>query len=178
MTRAAYSMALKQHLIARLADANAPSAAQLARETGIRQQNLSRWLNAAQSPPLRASGDPILASWTVLQKARIIVQAAGLTADQLSTYLESEGVTLSCFRRWRRALEEAREEPVGMTKRNRLREEQLTRKRRSSPKQRPFWCFESRSRVNLKKRPMTAANKSNNCATGEGLLLPRGHRCD
>ena len=165
-------MALKQRLIARLADANAPSAAQLARETGIRQQNLSRWLNEAQSSPFRAGGDRIHSSWTVVQKARIIVQAAGLTGDQLNTYLQGEGVTLRCFRRWRRALEEAREESVSATKRNRPREEELTRTRRPPPKRR-FWCFESRSKVNFKKRPMAAASRSENHASGESQLFRR-----
>jgi hypothetical protein len=44
-------MALKQQLVARLTGVNALSAAQLARETGITQQNLSRSLSEARSSP-------------------------------------------------------------------------------------------------------------------------------
>jgi transposase-like protein len=124
-------MALKQQLVARLTGVNALSAAQLARETGITQQNLSRWLSDARSSPFGATGDGILSSWTVEQKARIIAQAAGLAGDQLTTYLQEEGVKLGYFRHWRIALEEAGEESVGMTKRIRKLERELARKERA-----------------------------------------------
>jgi transposase-like protein len=39
-----FSMAFKQKMVRRLTGNNAVSASQLARETGVRQQNLSRWL--------------------------------------------------------------------------------------------------------------------------------------
>jgi transposase len=124
-------MALKQQLVARLIGVNALSAAQLSRETGITQQNLSRWLSDARSSPFGATGDGIAFSWTVEQKARIIAQAAGLVGDQLTTYLQGEGVKLGYFRHWRIALEEAGEESVGMTKRIRKLERELARKERA-----------------------------------------------
>ena len=107
------------------------SAAQLARETGITQQNLSRWLSEARSAPSGDTGDAIVSSWTVEQKARIIAQAAGLEGNQLTAYLEREGVKLGYFRRWRLALEEAGEESVGMAKRIAKLERELTRKERA-----------------------------------------------
>ena len=51
MTRP-YSLAFKQKMIERLTGKNAVSAIELARETGIRQQNLSRWLQEARSLPM------------------------------------------------------------------------------------------------------------------------------
>src|SRR5580704_14084109 len=102
-----YSIAFKQKMIARLTGVNAVSAAELARETGVSQQNLSRWLSEARSSPFGAAADDgIVSAWTVEQKARIIVQAAELTGDGLTAYLESEGVRWAHFRLWRRALEE------------------------------------------------------------------------
>jgi transposase-like protein len=68
MTRR-FSIALKQQMVALLSCANAPSAAQLARETGIRQQNLSRWLNEARSIPHKASNNGSDSAWTVGQRA-------------------------------------------------------------------------------------------------------------
>lgn len=130
MTRA-YSMALKQQLVAQLTGVNAVSAAQLARETGIRQQNLSRWLCEARNRPFGVQDDEPVIAWTTEQKARIIMQAERLTAKELSAYLEREGVKLGCFRGWRRALEEAGEESVGMTKRICKLERELIRKERA-----------------------------------------------
>jgi len=45
-------MAFKQKMVQRLTGKSAVSASQLARETGVRQQNLSRWLEEARSLPL------------------------------------------------------------------------------------------------------------------------------
>jgi transposase len=130
MTRP-FSMALKQQMVARLTGVNAASAAQLARETGITQQNLSRWLSEARSSPFGATSNGVVSSWTVEQKARIVAHAAGLAGDQLTAYLQAEGVRLAHFRRWRIALEEAGEESVGMTKRIGKLERELARKDRA-----------------------------------------------
>jgi transposase len=124
-------MALKQQMIARLTGVNAPSAAQLAGETGIRQQNLSRWLCEARNRPFGAQDNYIISAWTVEQKAQIIAQSEGLSGDELSAYLEREGVKLGYFRRWRLALEEAGEESVGMAKRIGKLERELVRKERA-----------------------------------------------
>jgi hypothetical protein len=126
-----FPLALKQKMIARLTGPNALSAAQLARETGITQQNLSRWLSEARNLPFGASGTGIVSAWTVEQKARIITQAAALAGDELKRYLESEGVRKRHFTRWRLALEEAGEESLGMAKRIGRLERELSRKEKA-----------------------------------------------
>jgi transposase len=126
-----FSISLKQQLIARLTGTNAISAAQLARETGISQQNLSRWLAEARSTPLRDLSDNSLCIWTAEQKARILVGAELLTGVALILYLQSEGVQLLHYRRWRLALEEAGEVSVGMTKRIAKLERELVRRDRA-----------------------------------------------
>ena len=46
-----YSEAFKQKMVKRLIGKDAVSATELAEETGVRQQNLSRWLTEARSLP-------------------------------------------------------------------------------------------------------------------------------
>ncbi len=118
-------------MVARLSGVNAVSAAQLARETGISQQNLSRWLSQSRSSPFGSADEGILSTWTVEQKARIIAHAAALAGDELRRYLVCEGVRLAHFRRWRVALEEAGEESVGIAKRIGKLERELVRKERA-----------------------------------------------
>ena len=85
MTRP-YSIAFKQKMVDRLTGKNALSAVQLAQESGIRQQNLSRWLREARSLPFVASDNRMDRSWTVEQKARVVAESSKLAGDQLTAY--------------------------------------------------------------------------------------------
>ena len=64
-----YSLAFKQKMIERLTGKEAVSAVQLARETGIRQQNLSRGLQEARSLPHVTTSRQSGPKWSVEQKA-------------------------------------------------------------------------------------------------------------
>jgi transposase-like protein len=91
MTRP-YSIAFKQKMIERLIGKDAVSAIQLARETGIRQQSLSRWLQEARSLPFVASPKSNDEQWSIEQKARVVADAASCSGEQLTAYLEAQGV--------------------------------------------------------------------------------------
>src|ERR1700685_3651575 len=110
-----FPVALKLQMVDRMRGVNRISAAQLSRETGITQQSLSRWLNSARSH-LWLSANDVASSWTVEQKVRILTNAGSFVGDELTRYLEGEGVRLGHFRRWRTALEEAGEESVSLAK--------------------------------------------------------------
>ena len=105
MTRP-FSLAFKQKMVERLTGKNALNASQLARETGIRQQSLSRWLQEARSLPLVATDKRTRPEWTVEEKAQILAEASKLTGEQLTAYLDRTGVKLAHIERWRVALEE------------------------------------------------------------------------
>ena len=130
MTRP-YSLAFRQKMVERLTGRDAMSAARLALETGVRQQNLSRWLEEARSLPLVASDKPSLREWTVEQKARVLAEASRLTGEQLTAYLEREAVKLADFERWRVALEDDGQGPMATIKRIRKLERELARKERA-----------------------------------------------
>ena len=126
-----FSIALRQKMVARLTGVNAVSAARLARETGIAQQNLSRWLSQARECCVAASAGGVVSAWKLEQKVRILAQASGLASDELARHLESEGVQLALFKRWCLALDEAGDVSVGMTKQIRELERELARKDRA-----------------------------------------------
>ena len=67
-----YSEAFKRKMVQRLIGKNAVSATQLARETGLRQQNLSRWLAEARSLPKVSPNRPKPRTWSVAEKVRIV----------------------------------------------------------------------------------------------------------
>lgn len=125
-----YSVAFKQKMVQRLTGKNAVSAMQLARETGIRQQNLSRWLEEARSLPVvtEPPKKPATREWTVEQKARVLAEASKLAGEELTAYLEREGVRLAEYERWRIALDEGGRVSVSTNKRIRQLERELARK--------------------------------------------------
>jgi len=130
MTRP-YSIAFKQKMINRLTGRVAVSANQLAKDTGIRQQNLSRWLREARNLPLMESNNQAVFTWTVEQKARLLADASNLTGEELTAHLEREGVKLAEFEQWRLALEEGGTASTATARRIRKLERELTRKEKA-----------------------------------------------
>ena len=130
MTRP-YSVAFKQKMVRRLIGKNATTATALARETGVRQQNLSRWLDEARSLAGVASDKPTAAGRTVEQKARIVAETAQLEGDELAAYLQREGVRLADLERWRAALDDRESGARVQTKQIRDLQRELARKEKA-----------------------------------------------
>src|SRR5437868_6775249 len=127
-----FSVAFKQKMVQRLTGKNAVSATQLARETGVAQQNLSRWLEEARSLPIMADRPkPAVRGWTVEQKARVLADASQLDAGELTVYLEREGVKLAEYEQWRIALDEGGAASASTNKRIRQLERELARKEKA-----------------------------------------------
>jgi hypothetical protein len=127
-----YSVAFKQRMVQRLVGKNAVSASQLAREIGVGQQNLSRWLREARRLPIMAEkSKPLSHRWTVEQKARVLAEAGKFVGEELTAYLEGEGVKLAEYECWRIALEEGARASAGTNKRIRKLERELARKEKA-----------------------------------------------
>jgi transposase-like protein len=127
-----FSVAFKQKMVQRLTGKNAVSATQLAREMGVAQQNLSRWLQEARSLPIMADRPKAaMRVWTVEQKARVLADASQLDAEELTAYLEREGVKLAEYEQWRIALDEGGAASASTNKRIRQLERELARKEKA-----------------------------------------------
>jgi transposase len=126
-------VAFKQKMVQRLTGKSAVSASQLARETGVRQQNLSRWLQEARSLPTMADKPKpaALREWTVEQKACVLAEAAKHDGEELTAYLEREGVKLAEYEQWRLALDEGGAASASTNKRIRQLERELARKEKA-----------------------------------------------
>src|SRR3954471_12576311 len=97
-----FSVAFKQKMVQRLTGKSAVSATQLARETGVAQQNLSRWLEEARSLPIMAHHPKLVVrAWTIEQKVRVLADACHLDGGELTAYLEREGVKRAEYEQWR-----------------------------------------------------------------------------
>ena len=127
-----FSVAFKQKMVQRLTGKNAMSATQLARETLVAQQNLSRWLHEACSLPIMTDKPkPAVREWIVEQKARVLAEACKLDGEELTAYLEREGVKLAEYEQWRMALDEGGRAAASTNKRIRQLERELARKEKA-----------------------------------------------
>ena len=127
-----FSVAFKHKMVQRLTGSNAVSASQLARETGVRQQNLSRWVEEARSLPIMTNKPkPIVREWTVEQKARVLAEASSLDGEKLAAYLERKRVKLADYEQWRIALDEGGRASTSTNRRIRQLERELARKEKA-----------------------------------------------
>ena len=125
-----FSLAFRQRMVARLTGKDAVSARQLAQETGLRQQTLSRWLQDACSLSVMPSKRQTR-EWSIDEKIRILAKAGKLTGSELTELLEREGLLLAEYEQWRLALAEEGRASLATTKRIRVLERELARKEKA-----------------------------------------------
>src|SRR5262245_53306718 len=126
-----FSLPYKQKMIERLTGAGALSARQVARETGISQETLSRWLREARNLPDVSSKKRQSKTWSVDEKIRVLAEASKLTGPHLAALLDRERLLLAELEQWRLALGEDAKASIATTKRMRKLERELARKEKA-----------------------------------------------
>src|SRR3954447_2013547 len=89
-------------MVRRLIGRDAMTVRELSLETGLGHSTLSYWLKQARTVTPMRNGERKV--WSVEEKARIIAAAGQLSAEELLSFLEKEGVPLAELERWRGAL--------------------------------------------------------------------------
>jgi len=117
-------------MVARLVGKDSVSARQLAVETGLEQQTLSRWLQEASSLPIMPA-KRAKSEWSIEEKIRILAKASPLTGAELSDCLQREGVRQPEYEQWRLALAEEGRASLATVKRIRTLERELARKEKA-----------------------------------------------
>ena len=100
-----YSIAFKTRMLRRLIGPSAVSANALAREVGVGQTMLSRWLRESRTvEPMSTSKKK---QWTGAEKLRVVIEARGLSETDLGALLRREGLHESDLLAWQAAAEAA-----------------------------------------------------------------------
>jgi transposase len=100
-----YSTAFKNRMLRRLIGPDAVSANALAREVGVGQTILSRWLRESRTvEPMSSSKKK---QWTGAEKLRVVIDARGLSETDLGALLRREGLHESDLMAWQAAAEAA-----------------------------------------------------------------------
>jgi len=117
-------------MVERLTGKDGVSARQLALETGLRQQTLSRWMQEASSLPVMPAKRP-RRDWSIEEKIRILATGSALTGAELTDLLRREGVLRAEYEQWRLALGDEGRAGLATTKRIRALERELARKEKA-----------------------------------------------
>jgi transposase len=106
-----YSEGFRNRMVERLSGPQAPSATELADETGVAQSTLSKWLKAAGTVvPKMARRDKQKAAptstkrpqdLTAEEKLALVLEAATVPADELGAFLRRKGVHEAQLAEWR-----------------------------------------------------------------------------
>ncbi len=105
-----YTDSFKAKMVQRLSSPNAITAMSLAKEVGVSQSQLSRWLRLARSvEPMRKADHaegvrPVGTVRSAEDKLRIVMAAAALGPDELGAFLRREGVHEAELGQWRDAI--------------------------------------------------------------------------
>ena len=109
-----YSERFKGQLVRKLATPGGPSASVLAKEVGVPQPTLSRWLRqagtlgdtvtATSSPAGRTMTAKRPQDWTAEEILDVVIEAASVPEAELGAFLRSRGLHEVQLQQWRRQL--------------------------------------------------------------------------
>lgn len=101
-----YPNSLKERMIQRMAAGERISAMELARESGIAQPTLSRWLREASmvsSMSKPKASRKHTSRWSPEEKFRIIVESQKVGAENLGEFLRKHGLHAAQLAQWQKA---------------------------------------------------------------------------
>lgn len=108
-----YSAAFRSRMVERMVGPRAVSATALAREVGVSQPVLSRWLVKAPTVDgMTPSRKRTEKQWTGAEKWRVVLEASQCSASDLGALLRREGLHEAQVATWRAAAEAALAEPA------------------------------------------------------------------
>ena len=107
-----YSAAFKSKIVRRLTGPDAQSAGSLAKELGIAQPTLSRWLREASEDrvsDMKKKRRP--RDWPAQEKLAAVTEASQLCDEELGAFLRRKGLHQAQLNEWRKAMLTALESP-------------------------------------------------------------------
>ena len=106
MEQKRYTAQQKRWVIEQMLPPLSRTVVELARETGITAVTLRAWRNeAVTAGELSAGGDG--RKWSGAQKFQAVLEAAPLSAQEVSEYCRRKGIQVDQLRQWRAACEQA-----------------------------------------------------------------------
>ena len=98
-----YPKERKESVLLKLLNPGGRSIAQLAKEEGISEQTLYAWRNQARASGANMPNNASPSRWDKQTKFAVVVETAGLNAEELSAYCREKGLYPKQVSQWREA---------------------------------------------------------------------------
>jgi len=109
-----YSNGMKARMVERMSGPNRISASRLAKEVGIPQTTLSRWLHLASQEKIVKTNGHLVERLPVrpddlpaAEKFRLVMEASALSDEELGEFLRRNGIHEAQLNEWRKKVEQA-----------------------------------------------------------------------
>ena len=102
-----YTQEFRKQMVRKMLPPMLVSATALAKESGVAQCTLSKWLREARNLAPVEKSDKGAKKWTAAEKLRVVVETAKLKDSELGEYLRREGLHEAQLERWRADAEAA-----------------------------------------------------------------------
>jgi transposase-like protein len=101
-----YPDAFKAQMVKKLATPDGPSASTLSQEVGVSQSTLSKWLRKADTVSGMKSQDKTRRpqDWPPAEKLEVVVEAAGLSPEELGSLVRRKGIHRTHLEQWHRQM--------------------------------------------------------------------------
>lgn len=125
-----YTQGFRTRMIERLTGPNPISACALAKEVGLTQQTLSRWLREAptlapMSKKIERGSGKGPKKWSGVEKLQIVLEAASISDAELGEFLRKKGIHESDLKAWRELARDALEGGKKETKHSAVAERRI-----------------------------------------------------
>lgn len=95
-----YTEGFKARMVARMSGPEAISATALAREVGVTQPTLSRWLRERRLAVMKSNAPKRRRSWSPQEKLRVVYEASQIEDAKLGEFLRREGLREEQLKEW------------------------------------------------------------------------------
>lgn len=97
-----YAQGFRKQMVRKMLPPMMTSATALAKESGVAQATLSKWLREARSvPAVNKADDKGAKKWTAAEKLRVVAEAMRLDESELGELLRREGLHEAQLQKWR-----------------------------------------------------------------------------
>jgi len=118
-----YPEEFKVKMVEKMARPGGPSARSLSHETGVSQTTLSRWLRqAGKVTGMSETKSKRPQDWSAEEKLQVVLEAQGLSDEELGAFLRRKGLHRVHLERWKAAMQSALDGPTKKKRSGRSKE--------------------------------------------------------